>query len=88
MIGDGDHRLLFEQQALVIEDETAVGNANESGTGTLAVEDGGKFFAFDDVGGDAVVLVFFVEVENFGLFLRHRWFSFLLIIVKRNELND
>lgn len=56
VVGDGDHGFLFEEDALVVEDDSAVGDADKAGAASFAVEDGIDGFAGDDVILDALEL--------------------------------
>jgi len=44
----------LEQHALVVENNAAVRNTDESGAAALAVENGEQGFVFDQVCGDAI----------------------------------
>ena len=60
--GDGDEGFGFADEGLVEKDEAQVGDADETGAAAFHVVDGEEGFAGNDEGGDAVVLVAFVEV--------------------------
>ncbi len=67
VVRDGDHRFLLEQDALVVEDQAAIGETDEAGPAAFAVQDGGELFAGDQIGLDAIELTFIVMVG----FIRH-----------------
>jgi hypothetical protein len=62
VIGNGDHRLFLDEDTLIIEDDPAIGDANETSAGTFAVVDSEKNFAFEQVGNDAVMLLLVIEI--------------------------